>query len=225
MIVRKALPTDPKHLQIAFSDLGLKEIKGRKSNPRVVEMFKHSGFPGVKSDETAWCAAAVGSWLKEAGLSNSKSLAARSYMEWGSPTSKPKRGDVVVFKRGTGWQGHVGLYLGEQGGRIYHIGGNQSNSVSIASTPKSKLVGYRVPGKLRSNRTLQGATTASAGGAVSLFGEQAQGEHASGFQQQLHDMGMTFVDLGTMSRILLVVGVLLMVGGFGWAVYNAWKGR
>lgn len=163
----KAMRTsDPAHLKAAYADLGLKEIRGSRHNPRVVEMFALSGHGWVKDDETAWCAAAMGAWLKEAGMVGSGSLAARSYLKWGKKTTKPKRGDVVVFKRGNStWQGHVALYLGQAEGRIYVIGGNQSNRVSVTRYPKSKLLGYRKPSTAANSKVVRvvagaGVTTA-----------------------------------------------------------------
>ena len=110
-ISRRPLPGDPAWLRAAFNDLGLKEVAGKKANPRIVEMFAEAGFPYIVDDETAWCAAAAGSWLASAGQPITKSLAARSYLDWGKP-SDGQRGDVVVFTRGSGWQGHVAFVLG-----------------------------------------------------------------------------------------------------------------
>ena len=74
-----------------------------------------------------------------------------------------------VFKRGnSSWQGHVAFYLGETAGRIYVLGGNQSNSVSVTSYPKSKLLGYRTPTTPLNSRTFIGAATAGTGSVAAL---------------------------------------------------------
>lgn len=160
--------SDPAWLKEAYKDLGLKEIHGSRDNQRIVDMFAESGHAWVKDDETAWCAAAVGAWLKRAGKVGTGSLAARSYQKWGKKVKNPKRGDVVVFKRGnSSWQGHVAFYLKEKAGRVEHIGGNQRNAVTISSTPKSKLLGYRRPSTLKNSKVVKVAT-ASAG--ISTFG-------------------------------------------------------
>lgn len=160
---------DPGRLRAAYRDLGLKEISGAKHNPRVVEMFAQSGHAWVKDDETAWCAAAVGSWLKAEGLESSGSLAARSYLKWGKATKKPKRGDIVVFKRGgSSWQGHVAFFLWEKDGRITVLGGNQRNKVSVASYPKAKLLGYRKPSTLGNSKVAGSAATLGAGATVAI---------------------------------------------------------
>ncbi len=117
-----------KTLEKAFSYLGTEEVKGRIHNKDIIKMFADVGHQWVKNDETAWCAAFVGSCL-----------------DFGSPTAKPKLGDLVVFWRGNknGWQGHVGFYLNEHKGYIYTLGGNQSDSVCVKKYPKTKVLGYR----------------------------------------------------------------------------------
>ncbi|MCR6673217.1 TIGR02594 family protein [Devosia ginsengisoli] len=143
---KKVLPGDPAHLIAAFELLGLKEIVGGKHEAQVVAFFADAGHDWVKDDETAWCAAFAHSMLGRGGIKGTGSLAARSYLDWGSSTDSPVRGDIVVFKRGnSGWQGHVAFFLAEVGDRVWVLGGNQSNAVSVASYAKSSLLGYRHP--------------------------------------------------------------------------------
>lgn len=145
---KKLQPGDPAHLVAAFELLGLKEIVGSKHEPQVVQFFADAGHAWVKDDETAWCAAFAHSMLGQAGIKGTGSLAARSYLDWGAPTDHPQRGDVVVFKRGSSsWQGHVAFYLGADKTHVWVIGGNQSNSVSVARYTKASLLGYRRPPK------------------------------------------------------------------------------
>lgn len=167
---------DPAWLKLAKAELGVAEIPGEKDNPRVVEYFKDAGHGWVKDDETAWCAGFVGAMLERSGYASSKSLAARSYLTWGKTIKKPKQGCVVVFSRGNpnGWTGHVGFWVGETAHYVLVLGGNQSNKVSIAKYPKSRLLGYRVPVTAFNSRTnisgVIGATTsATSAAAVAAF--------------------------------------------------------
>ena len=51
---------------------------------------------------------------------------------------------IVVFTRTGG--GHVGIVVGQDAkGRIMVLGGNQSDSVSIAPFELSRVAGYRLP--------------------------------------------------------------------------------
>ncbi|WP_020179662.1 TIGR02594 family protein [Methylopila sp. M107] len=138
--------SEPAWLVAARKDLGLKEIVGSKHEPRVVKFFAESGNAWVKDDETAWCAAFVGAKLAEAGLKGTGKLNARSYLDWGTPLKTPVPGCIVVFKRGSStWQGHVAFFLRDLGSQIEVLGGNQSNSVSIARYVKLNLLGFLWP--------------------------------------------------------------------------------
>ncbi len=138
--------SEPKWLELARKELGTKETVGSKHNPKVLQYFQDVKHAEIDDDETAWCAAFAGAMLERAGVVSTRSLAARSYLQWGEKVDKPKVGDIAVFQRGTSsWQGHVAFYLYEKDGKIFHLGGNQSNAVTISSTAKSRLLGYRRP--------------------------------------------------------------------------------
>jgi uncharacterized protein (TIGR02594 family) len=152
-MAHRALATDPPHLKRAFADLGLSEIRGKKHEPRVLELFALAGHPGIKDDETAWCAGAMGGWLAEAGEPNSGSLMARSYSKYGKgcDLSKPlPRGAICVWPRdGFPGSGHVNLAIEDDGTYVTCIGANQENGrgggVTITRYRKSKLVAARIP--------------------------------------------------------------------------------
>lgn len=92
-------------------------------------------FLGIDPARVEWCAAFVNSVLADVDIAGTGSLMARSYLEWGSSTTTPSPGDIMVFSRGnSNWQGHVGFYVATvtYKNRAYWIvlGGNQDNSVS-----------------------------------------------------------------------------------------------
>jgi uncharacterized protein (TIGR02594 family) len=129
---------------IGLSDYGIKEIPGSVNNPKIVQYFADTGNSWVKDDETAWCAAFVGSCLERAHIVSTKSLAARSYLNWGKPTTTPKVGDIVVFQRdNSATEGHVGFFLRDDGVNIWVFSGNQSNSVDVGTEPKTSVLSYR----------------------------------------------------------------------------------
>lgn len=133
-------------LDIANANLGLKEAPGKANNPKVVAFYAGAGHPEVKDDAVAWCAAFVGACLKAAGYPNTGSLAARSYLKYGQSIDKPRKGCIVVLKRGNStWEGHVGFFIKQSATHVYLLGGNQGDAVSIAPFPKSKVLGYRWP--------------------------------------------------------------------------------
>ena len=134
-------------LQTAKKYLGTKEIVGKEHNPKIVKMYSNVGFPEIKDDETAWCAAFTGSVLKESGYPFMKSLSARSYLSYGKKLSDPKEGAIVVFWRGspTSWQGHVGFVTKFDNKYVWVLGGNQNNEVNESKYERSKVLGYRWP--------------------------------------------------------------------------------
>jgi len=134
-------------LNIAKKYIGTKEVVGNKHNPTILKMYSSVGFPEVKDDETAWCAAFVGSVLKESGYPFMKSLAARSYLTYGKKLTEPKEGCIVVFWRGKpdGWQGHVAFVTKYDDKWVWALGGNQSNTVSEQKFDRKKVLGYRWP--------------------------------------------------------------------------------
>jgi uncharacterized protein (TIGR02594 family) len=144
-------PDDPAHLHAAFSKLGLSEIEGPKHEKQVLAMYRAAGHPEISDDETAWCAAFVGWCLKEAGLPNTGSLMARSYVKYGVPVGGKKvpRGAIVVWPRGAPPSGHVNICLDDDGTYLTCIGGNQGNGrgggVTITKESKSRAITARMP--------------------------------------------------------------------------------
>src|SRR5215213_7646899 len=129
-----ALPNDPPWLKAAFKDLGVHEIKGAKHDARVLEMYKVAGHPEIKNDETAWCSAAMNTWMIEQGLPATKSLMARSWLNYGKAVSMTNipRGAILIFPRnGSPTQGHVCLCLEDHGTTLLVIGGNQSDAGAV----------------------------------------------------------------------------------------------
>lgn len=130
-------------LSSAQSFLGAREntASGRAT---LKELFVGAGINNLDPEKTAWCAAFVNAVLAGQGIRGTGNLAARSFLNYGTATSKPTEGDVVVLRRGNGAQGHVGFYAGQgAGGRILVTGGNQGNGVSTAAFDRRDVLGFR----------------------------------------------------------------------------------
>lgn len=141
--VKRAGSTSPIGLAAAY--LGKREGSDTEA---LSAFFKKACGISIDPGKTAWCAAFANSVLASTGAPTSKApLLARSFLEYGDKVDKPTAGDVVVFSRGSDQnKGHVGFYVGEdEKGNIMVLGGNQSNSVSIQSYSKDKLLGIRRP--------------------------------------------------------------------------------
>ncbi len=131
-------------LAVAKSQVGVREYRGRGSNPRITNYFRRAVGRSY-SDSYPWCSAFINYVTKRAGHRGTNSLSARSWLRWGRRTSNPRPGDIVVFGRRRG--GHVGVFVGFSGNRVRVIGGNQSNSVSYKSYPRYRVLGYRTSGR------------------------------------------------------------------------------
>lgn len=136
----------PSWLEHAWDEAGVRETSGAASNERILQLFRDVGHEDVTSDEVAWCAAYVGACLERAGHESTRSLLARSYLEWGKPLQNARLGAVAVFSRGSDpGQGHVGFVIGGSDGRLFLLGGNQQDAVNVQSFDTSKLLGLRWP--------------------------------------------------------------------------------
>ncbi len=148
---------------------GTKEARGSADNPLILTWAKRLGI-AYGHDSIAWCglftAHCVGAALPEEPLP-SNPLGARNWVRFGI-AAEPTRGAVLVFWRGSrsGVHGHVGFYAGEDATAFHVLGGNQSDSVSIARVAKTRLLGSRWP-KTAPNAPSGGATRLAGTGALS----------------------------------------------------------
>ena len=135
---------EPLWLRIAREDIGLEEIPGKATAPKIRQWL--IGLNAWWTDDEApWCGVAVAHWMQAAGEDLPVHwYRARAWLEWGSPLVKPLVGCVVVYRRDAG--GHVGLVVGQDRRyRLMTLGGNQGNRVSIAPFAVDRVLGYRWP--------------------------------------------------------------------------------
>lgn len=137
--------SDPAWLIAARADIGLREVPGKATAPKIAMWLKQLGAFWA-DDATPWCGVAAAAWMRTAGVAPLPKhwYRARAWLDWGMALRTPVRGCVVVFERPGG--GHVGLVDGrDQFGRLLVIGGNQGDSVSIAAFTTDRVLGYRWP--------------------------------------------------------------------------------
>jgi len=132
-------------VEIALAEYGKKEIEGSRHNMDIVNYAKESGFLWVNDDETPWCSLFLNWAAMESNLERSKKANARSWLSVGKEIIAPEIGDIVVFWRNSpeSWQGHVGIYINEEGEYVRVLGGNQGDQVNISKYSKKKVLGYR----------------------------------------------------------------------------------
>ncbi len=147
---------------------GLKEAAGSGDNPMLLKWAQRLGL-AYAHDSIAWCglftAHCIAAALPDEPLP-ANPLGARNWLRFGV-ASQPTLGAVLVFWRGSrqGAQGHVGFYAGEDAAAFHVLGGNQSDSVSIARVARTRLLGARWPAS--APKPAGGATQASGAGSLS----------------------------------------------------------
>lgn len=127
---------------LAYQELGVKEIDGKGENPRINEYHAATKL-GPKSEDIPWCASFVCWCLEKCGVKSPRSAIAKDFLDWGYELETPRIGAIVVFNRPEG--GHVGIFVAEENGRVLILGGNQKNAVTMEWFGKSKILGFRWP--------------------------------------------------------------------------------
>ncbi len=134
-------------LKVAFNELGIEEVLGDQHNPEILKYAEDSGIHGITTDEIPWCSSFVNWVAWKCGLQHSGLPNARSWLNIGQRVISPEPGDVVVFWRENpqSWKGHVGFFLGvsPDGTRVYCLGGNQGNRVSVSAYRKETVLAYQ----------------------------------------------------------------------------------
>lgn len=137
----------PRLLKTAIALYGTAEVPGPANNPSIMQWAKASGLAKVyKADSTAWCGLFMAYAALQAGWTPPVNpLLARNWQEFGVRAKTPMLGDVLVFWRGkrNGYQGHVGIYVGEDATAYHVLGGNQADRVTIKRIAKDRLLQAR----------------------------------------------------------------------------------
>lgn len=126
----------PTWLRLAYSHLGLREIKGSQHNAEILGWWERLSLP-FKDDETPWCAGFVNAMVQSAGLPIvSKNRAAALGWRWngyGTRLKGPALGAIMSMERpGRSGSGHMTFVAGrDKNGNTMGLGGNQGNMVSI----------------------------------------------------------------------------------------------
>jgi uncharacterized protein (TIGR02594 family) len=226
-----AFPNDQPWLKRAIADLGLHELPGAAARPRIIEMYAKAGHPEITSDEVAWCSAALNTWMVEANIRGTGSLAARSWLAWGRAVDIRKvipRGAVLIFRReDSSWQGHVCLCLEDRDGIVTVIGGNQSDAVTIARYRKAALIGARWPDTVGNSRTIQSLI----GSGLAETAERGAGQAAEHIEvnsdrvaEALGAAQQQATQLASHLRIAQYPLIALAVAGLLYAIYRfVWR--
>lgn len=135
---------DPPWLSIARAEMGVAEVPGPASNPRIIEYDAATTLKAT-DDAVAWCSSFANWVLRQAGIKGTESAAALSWLKWGITVPGPLVGALAVFDWGAG-KGHVGFVAGRGPGHtIVVLGGNQGDQVKFSTFNFDRIAGFRWP--------------------------------------------------------------------------------
>ena len=86
----------------------------------------------------AWCADALGAWLRMAGFSSTGDGRAISYLHYGRP-SGPHVGAIAVLRH------HVGIVVGQGAHGPILLSGNHGKRVGVGEYSARRILAYREP--------------------------------------------------------------------------------
>ncbi|WP_062220480.1 TIGR02594 family protein [Aureimonas sp. D3] len=199
-------------LDVARQFQGLNE----RADSKVLDGFMQASgnWRGLSAKDTAWCAAFANAAIVQAGGKGTGSNAASSFMGWGTATTQPKVGDIVVLRpQSRGATGHVGFVAGFGDGTVQIFGGNQSNSAKVSTYSTREVVGYRT-----------GTGTQSQGGLVSSSVNSAEVQRSiekgtlRGIQQATEQRAPGFLYQNAQGQTVNHVGITRgqqLMGGLG----------
>lgn len=135
----------PPWMLVAAQELGVSEILGPRSNPRI-EMYHVSTTLGLQTDSVPWCSSFVNWCIERVNIESTNSAAARSWDKWGKATPVVY-GAVATVPRTGGSGRHVFFIAGFTGTHVFGLGGNQADAVNVAVYRRPSLTACRRPVK------------------------------------------------------------------------------
>lgn len=144
----KTMPL-PAWMTAALKDVGVREVAGKGSNPKILAYRDKAGIKiGGEDSVVPWCAIFINAKLAEAGVKGSGSAMARSFVSSANfeRLKEPVIGCITVISSSRGpASGHVFFNAGENGLFFLGLGGNQDDEVNLSMFQKKKLVGHFWP--------------------------------------------------------------------------------
>jgi uncharacterized protein (TIGR02594 family) len=157
----------PRTISEGLPLIGVLEDAGKANDPTIMAWAKETGLANVyTADAVPWCGLFAAVVAGRAGYKKpTNPLWALNWAKFGVEAAQPCLGYVLAFQRKGG--GHVGFYIGEDKDAYHVLGGNQSDSVSIARIAKNRLYAVRRPNWNTAPASSKPYILASGGGRLS----------------------------------------------------------
>jgi uncharacterized protein (TIGR02594 family) len=136
-------------IDTAQGEIGQREIRGPKANPRILEYFRASEYWGKDDSgkDNAWCGSFTAWVMAQHGFVPPKnSFRAKAWLNFGQRLEQgPVYGAIGIKERHGG--GHVAFVVGQSkdGTRYYMLGGNQDDTVNVTEYAASVWSGFVFP--------------------------------------------------------------------------------
>lgn len=148
---RKSKVGMPPWLRFAYSFLGLREVKGKRHNQKIVGWWEALGLH-FRDDETPWCAGFANRMVQLSGLPIPKKYRAAAlgwiWNGYGTELPGPALGAFMLMERpGRPGSGHITIVAGkDRNGNVMGLGGNQGDMVQINPySPTARNARYFYP--------------------------------------------------------------------------------
>lgn len=142
------MPIKPVWMDIAIEEMGVQEVNGPGSNPRILQYWRDvMGWAPADDSKTPWCSIGACWVMEKAGYSSPKDARARRWLKWGFPLVRPLYGSVIVMPRGDNpLHGHVSFYVNiNSKGQYVTLGANQENGWNRGTVNPVDVLGFRYP--------------------------------------------------------------------------------
>lgn len=154
-------------LEVARKYEGEKEVKGTRSNDRILGWIRNEGRgKWAKDDATPWCGAFMAAVFTESGLSSivpDEPLVAMNWKAAGVPLDGPKIGAIVVVPRydpKNPKAAHVATVVDFNEHTLWLLGGNQKDEVNVGTFKRLNADGtergvYRWPVPIKTAKEIE----------------------------------------------------------------------
>ena len=137
----------PAWLAAAWAEFGVREIPGKDDVPEILRLLprgRRHAMPRLRRRPGAQLSPARCS--SAAGVTGTAFASGEILSRLGDRPRAPRLGAIAVLSRGNDpTTGHVGFVLGEAADKLYLLGGNQGDAVTVAAFDKARLLGFRWP--------------------------------------------------------------------------------
>ena len=148
----KSFPSRWRCIALRELDLGVEEVPGNGSNPRILDYAEFAAPDSplrAQGDDIPWSGLFVAWVVAQSGVDPGNfpenPYRNRTWLKFGAELAEPVSGAIALFytNRRDSPASVMGFFDGEDDKGIYIIAGNVKNSVARVQVPRDRLIGFR----------------------------------------------------------------------------------